>query len=591
MRFGNPAAFYFLLGALLILLLHFLRSRERRREVSTLFLWEGLPGDPQSKAAQFRQHIDPLLLLQLGILTALTLALAQPVLPISQRSVSGLAIVIDGSTSMRTQTEDGTTRYQQAIEQAATTLAEYTAEKTVLIQFSEHPQLLAHPKEASDLEAILRDSSPTWFGDGTTEDLVTMMGSVGGVDQFERIVVLSDHPLEGLPPHADLILFNEGDNVGITAFSVRQNVTDYGISAFVEVLNDTAGYVDTAVRISDGENQTTLSLMLAPGSIEQYTIPFPNSRGSVFTATLEHPDALDADNQRFFALERPIDVRVYWIGERNRYIIAALRASVPVTEVKDIAQADLVIVNQTPVPSIEKGVVLLIQSSMEGVLTLGQARTAGDIIASEPNHPLLRSMDASDFRIRQIVEGQFEVPYTALLETDGVPVLAEVHDSSRRLFFLMADLMNTNLPVTVDFPIFIRNLVNELVRIPAELSFEAPEVGDFITLQGRGTIQSLTDAQDRPQAYSEALMTFAPPEPGVYTLRTDKGAFALTVNIPASETVLRTNEPIAASTQAFIERSERLYPLWPILLAMAVLLLIAESFLHLGLSLPLRRSS
>lgn len=590
MSFQNPVAFYFLLGTLLILLLHFLRSRERRREVSTLFLWQGLPGDPQSKAAQFRQHIDPLLLLQLGILIALTLALTQPLLPLSQQSVSGLAIVVDGSTSMRTQTDDGTTRYQQAIEQAIATLAESPSENTVLIQFSEHPQLLAHPNESSDLETVLRSSAPTWYGDGTAEGLLTMLGSVGGVGQFDRIVVLSDQPLADLPSQAELLLFEEGDNVGITAFSVRQNVTDYGMSAFVEVLNATDGYVDTRIRISDGENQATLALMLPPDSVEQYMIPFPNSRGSVFTATLDYPDALEADNQRFFALDRPIDVRIFWIGERNRYLIAALRASVPVTEVDDITLADLVIVNQTQVPSIDQGVVLLIQSGMDEVLALGELQDVSNVVTSSPNHPLLRSVDADDLRIRQIAGAQFEVPYETLLEADGNPVLVEVNDSSRRLFFLMADLMNTNLPVTVDFPILIRNLANELVRIPAELSFEAPEVGDFVTLQGRGTIQSLTTADDQAVAYSNALLTFAPPEPGIYTLRTDKGAFALTVNVPASETVLKTLSQMA-SIQATTEPSERLYPLWPILLAIAIVLLLIEIIVHLGLNTPLRRSS
>ena len=590
MSFQSPAAFYLLFGSLLILLLHFLRSRERRREVSALFLWEGLPGDPQSKAAQFRQHIDPLLLLQLGILIALTLALTQPLLPISQQSVSALAVVIDGSASMRTQTESGDTRYQEAIEEAVAALAEYPADKTVLIQFSDHPQLLAHPDDSSDLISILRESSPTWYADGTAEGLLTMLGSVGGAGKFDRIIVLSDQQITGLPPQTELLLFNEGGNVGITAFSVRQNVTDYGMSAFVEILNDTAGYVDTQVRISDGENQTTLAVMLPPDSVEQYTIPFPNSRGSIFTATLDHPDALDADNQRFFALDRPIDIRIFWIGERNRYLLAALRASVPVTEVPDIALADLVIVNQAQVPSIEQGVVLLIQSGMDQVLTLGEFREADDVVATSTNHPLLRSVDADNFRIRQIAEAQFEVPYETVLESDGYPVLVEVDDPPRRLFFLMANLMDTNLPITVDFPILIRNLANELVRIPAELSFEVPEVGDFITLQGRGIIQSLTDSHDQAIAYSQALSTFTPLEPGIYTLRTDKGAFALTVNVPASETVLRTDVPLNTLSAA-TERSERLYPLWPILLAIAVLLLLIEIVLHLGLTTPLRRSS
>jgi len=586
----NPGAFYLLLGALLILLLHFLRSRERRREVSALFLWEGLTGDPQSKAARLRQHIDPLLLLQLGILIALSFALTQPLLRIPQRSISGLAIVIDGSASMRTQANGGTSRYQKAVEEAIAALNRYPADKTAVIQFSEHPQLLAHPDEAADVDAILRNSSPTWYGDGTDEGLLTMFGSVGGAGQFDRIIVLSDQTMMGLPPQAEMLLFDEGDNVGLTAFSVRQNPTKSGVFAFVEILNATEEFVNAQIRVSDGENQTTLPLMLPPNAIDQYTIPFPNSRGSVFTATLDHPDDLDEDNKRYFALDRPIDVRLFWIGEQNRYLTAALRASVPITEVNDISSADLVIVNQTQVPSIESGVVLLIQSGMDRVLTLGELREAGEIVALSPNHPLLRSVDAEDFRIRQIAEAQFEVPVETLLETDGFPVLAEHSDPTRRLIFLMADLMATNLPVTVDFPILIRNLANELVRIPAELSFQSPEVGDFISLQGRGNVQSLLNSQDQPVPYSDALLTFTPQEPGIYTLATDRGAFAITVNSPASETVLKgTSQLISTHTEA--KRSVRLYPLWPILLGIAILLLLIEIYRHLGLRASLRRST
>ncbi|MCK5248257.1 VWA domain-containing protein [Candidatus Bipolaricaulota bacterium] len=586
----NPSAFYLLFGALLILLLHFLRSRERRREVSALSLWEGLPGDPQSKAARLRQHIDPLLLLQLGVLLALAFALTQPLLRIPQRSISRLAIVIDGSASMRSKTNNGASRYQEAVEEAVAALDRYPADETIIIQFSEHPRLLAHLDESSELESILRSSSPTWYGDGTAEGLLTMFGSTGGIGQFDRIVVLSDQTLMGLPPQTEMILFDEGDNVGITAFSVRQNTADPGVSTFVEILNATEGFVNTQIRISDGENQTTLALMLPPSAVDQYTIHFPNSRGSVFTATLDYPDDLDGDNKRYFALDRPIDVRVFWIGERNRYLTAALRASVPITEVGDIASADLVIVNQRQVPSVDQGVVLLIQSAMDRVLTLGEFREAGDIVVRSPNHPLLRSVDAANFRFRQISEAQFEVPVETLLETDGFPVLAEYSDPPRRLIFLMADLMNTNLPVTVDFPILIRNLVNELVRIPAELSFQSPEVGEFISLQGRGIVRSLTDAQDQPVPYSKPLLTVSPQEPGIYTLTTDRGAFAITVNSPASETVFKgTSQLIPGYTE--VKRSERLYPLWPILVGIAVLLLLIETYLYIGLNGPLRRST
>ena len=586
----NPDAFYLLFAALLILLLHFLRARERRREVSALFLWEGLPGDPQSKAAHLRQHIDPLLLLQLGILLALAFALTQPSLRVSQRSIPRLAIVIDGSASMRSKTNSGASRYHEAVDEAVAVLDRYPADETIIIQFSEHSQLLAHQDSRSNLKSILRSSSPTWYADGTAEGLLTMFGSVGGVEQFDRIVVLSDQTLMGLPPKTENILLDEGDNVGITAFSVRQNPAESGVSAFVEILNATEVFVNTQIRVSDGENQTTLALMLPPNAIDRYTIPFPNSRGSVFTVTLDYPDDLDRDNKRYFALDRPIDVRIFWIGERNRYLTAALRASVPVTEVDDISSADLVIVNQRQVPSIEQGVVLLIQSAMDGVLTLGEFRKAGDIVAISPNDPLLRSVNASNFRISQITESQFEVPVETLLETDGYPVLAEYSDPRRRFIFLMTDLMKTNLPVTVDFPILVRNLANDLVRIPAELSFQSPEVGGFISLQGRGAVRSLMDSRDQPVPYSEPLQTFYPHEPGIYTLTTTRGAFAITVNTPASETVLKgTSQLISGHTAA--GQAERLYPLWPILIGIAVLLLVTETYLHMGLEMPFRSST
>jgi hypothetical protein len=226
---------------------------------------------------------------------------------------------------------------------------------------------------------------------------------------------------------------------------------------------------------------------------------------------------------------------------------------------------------------------------MEGVCTLGEARDVDAVTATLPDHPLLRSIDPGDLRVRQVREAQFEVSADVLLAADGIPLLAEVDDGSRRLLFFLFDLMNTNLPVTVDFPLLLRNLAYQLVRVPPELAFESPEVGDVLTLQGRGTIQSLTDSDDAPVAYSDTLGTFTPSEPGIYTLTTDRGAFALAVNPPASETRLRSaaEEPSRPATASV---SDRFVPLWPWLVAFACLLLLFEAHLHLGYSLLLRRS-
>ena len=590
MSFLHPSALYLLLAGLLILLFHFLRSRERQREVSSLLLWRGLPGDPQSRAARLRQHLDPLLLLQLGILIALCLTLAQPQLRVTEHSPSSLAIVIDGSVSMRTETNTGASRYEAAVNEAILLLGTVPPEETLVIQLTEHPILLSTPADLADPISALQASSPTWYADGSLDGLMTMLGSAGGPEQFDRILFLSDRVFPGLPANAETILFDEGANVGITAFAVRTNLTSSGVTEFVEILNATDDYLDATVRISDGENQATLALMLPPNDVDQYVIPFPASRGSVFSASVEYPDDLPADNVRHFALDRPIDVRVYWVGERNRYLVAALRATVPVTEVDDVNDADLIIVHRQDVPLVEQGVVLLVQSGMEGVVTLGEAHDVDTVTAASPEHTLLRSIDPDDLRVRQAFHAEFDVPFDVLLSADGMPLLAEVRDDSRRLLFLLFDLMNSNLPVTVDFPLLLRNLAYDLVRVPAALAFESPEVGDVLSLRGRGTVESVTDSADAAVEYSNTLLTFTPARPGVYTLTTDRGAFALTVNAPASETLLR-NPSSQRPDETIRAESDRFLPMWPWFVLLAVLLLLIEAYIHLGIPLFSRRST
>ena len=134
----NPSALYLLALIGPIVLLHLLRARECKREVSALFLWEGLRGDSPSRAARIRRRIDPLLMLQLLALCALVAALARPAWESTTIRASSLAIVLDGSASMRTRTEDGGTRYQRATEEALALLDAIPSTSTAVVQWVIH---------------------------------------------------------------------------------------------------------------------------------------------------------------------------------------------------------------------------------------------------------------------------------------------------------------------------------------------------------------------------------------------------------------------------------------------------------------------
>jgi len=577
----NPAAFYLLFAALGILLLHLLRARERRREVSALFLWEGLPGDPQSRAARLRQQIDPLLLLQLAVLLALTTAFAQPAWTTRTTSLSGLAIVLDASASMRTVTEDGVTRYRKAVDEASALLDRYPAAATAIIQLSSRPAILARPGLPSpDLRDALLRSEPTWYADGTAAELRSLLAGIGGISQFERVVWLSDRSLVDGLDGFETILVEGGENLALTAFSVRGNPEGGGVTAWVTATNDTDAYRDVLIRIEDRKNQTTLSLLMPPRTTESYVIPFPTSSGTLFTASLVADDGFDGDNLRYFSLNRPIDVRVHWLGSESRYLMAAIQSVAPVTHVDASEDADLTVVHGTRAPASPGGTVLLVHAGIEGLLTQGETVATERITVLRPDHPILEDVDPTGFRVREAPTASVPPSTDVVLAADGVPLLAVYEDETQTVLYLAPDLLETNLPITVDFPLLVRNIVAALVRVPPPLSYRSAEAGEPVSLSGLGAIDRLYDANGMPVVLPDGISTFRPEVPGFHTLITDRGAFAVAVNVSAAESGVRTSEaPIATFDPAGQTTIHRL-PLWQVAAVLAILLLLAEASLH-----------
>lgn len=100
LSFAQPLALWGLLGLPAILLIHFLQSRNRREEVSTLFLLDLLPEETRSGAVFSRLRNGLQLWLQLLAVLLFTLLLSRPMW-LRRESAQLVAVVVDSSTSMR----------------------------------------------------------------------------------------------------------------------------------------------------------------------------------------------------------------------------------------------------------------------------------------------------------------------------------------------------------------------------------------------------------------------------------------------------------------------------------------------------------
>lgn len=596
----NPSAFLLASLAGLVVLFHFLRARERSREVSALFLWEDLRGEPQSRAAQLRQRIDILLLLQLLALFAIVVALARPVLPVTVARLSDLVIVIDGSASMQTTVADRSTRYDEAVASAVSILDQYPSTATTVIQLSAQPRVLASPATPQlTARQALQASAPTTLADGTAGGLTAALSGLPGWSSAERIILFTDHALPDAPAGVETRLIGGGENRAITAFTVRENVGSPGATAFVAIDNMTDDYQDVRIRISDGVNQTSLSVLLVPNGVEEYIVPFPSSRGTQFTAHLDPADDLPIDDVRYFALERALDLRVHWVGPENRYLLAALESAAPVVLVEGGEPADLTVAYDDELPFETEGNILLVHSRMPGYVLLGpdpEPPAAGEALAAvtalDDSATLLTGIDAGSFRVRVLPEPRFDELGLDLLAVGDTPLLTVWQESDRLIAFLAPDLMETNLPIVVDFPLLVRNLVGTLIRIPAEATYRWTHTGEPVHLSvgGRRAVEVL-DPFGRSIEVSDGVETFRPEHPGHYTLVTDRERFPVAVNIPPGESAPPAEEPPATETRQVEHAAMTLLPLWPYAAALAVLLLLIEALFYGETRWPIRRKN
>ena len=582
MTFLTPAAFYFLTASAFLVLISFLRSRSRRSEVSALFLWVGLTEVPEPHAVRLRRWMDPLLFLQLAVLAVIVFAMVQPMWRTKQRVFSGLALIVDASASMRTQNDEGRTRYDLAVDRIHEILAEATSPRMTLIRYSRQPAVLVPP--TADEGAVLRalaTSGPTWFGDGAVGTLVNVMSTVGGIGSYDRIVLFSDHTPSDLRAGVDVELFQDGRNVGITAFTVRENLTGPGASVFLELRNETDEYLEPLVTIRDEFFGTAVPLLLGPTTTEQYVVPLPSSRGTEFTGTLEVDDDFRFDNVRYFSLARPSSLRVHWIGPDNRFLRAALESVLPLVLVSADEPADLtILVNQT-LDELMDGNVVLVQSQIAGVVRLGDLQPGGFTEVEDVDHPLLAGIEADAIYVEELPATEFFVPATVLLSVNNHPLVTDIEADQRSILAFSTDLKSTNLPITVDFPLLVRNLLASMQRLPSPLAHEWRNVGHLIDAREFGTFLTAVEPSGRMIELPAEQRAVPTDQPGFYRLETRDGVIPVAINIDSAESAQMHGEARRSdSTDGQSAEREIYRRLWPYLAIAALLLLLTETIVY-----------
>ena len=292
-----------------LLAFYFLKLRREEVVVPSTLLWKRAVQDLQVNAPFQRLRRNLLLLLQLLVLLAAIIAIGQPMIQAERPRDQRLVLLIDFSASMNTREADGTTRLEQAKQQASRLVNDLgPADQAMLIAFADQASVLSpftndKRRLLAQIEAIRPSDRPTHLKEAlqlaehhsTAQTAESEEGAIleeSSADQAQMIL-FSDGRIED----ADELVLRRGsleivrigeqtDNVGIVALEVRRNYENPSrLNVFARVRNfsDQAATTDVTLLLNGQIVDVQTAANLAPG------IRVPSTAGGPITTVPADP--------------------------------------------------------------------------------------------------------------------------------------------------------------------------------------------------------------------------------------------------------------------------------------------------------------
>lgn len=496
MTWLQPWAAWAFAGVPVIVLLYFLRLKRRTLPVSTLMFWQRVQKE-SGRSAFFRKFRHLLsLLLHLLIFMLLLAALARPVFDRGIREGSATVLILDIRARMQAVEPDGHTRFESALQLARDyarqvgngrniALLTLGAAPTVTVPFTDDEKLL--------LDSLARVSPTDATGDISAA--VSLAHSLLAARKGNhRIVLLTAGVTGALPktaseliPH---VLGTPRDNVAITRFATRALPSNPETS---EVLFEAQNFGRTPVRTEvelafDGRILEVKPLALAPGErrLDIFTsVPRPvrGARGWL-TAKLSTADALPLDNIAYTTLPPTRLNRVLLVSRGNTFLEKLLGV--------DSSLKFQFVTPESYQPEMdEKFEAVIFDGTIPQSFELSKARgnflflkatpfATKDTLLEQPlitdvdaTHPATRLASLQNITILRAQPLALPAPhdgwkFSAPLRSAEHPLLITGERGRQRIAALAFDVLDSDLPLRVAFPLLIHSTLDWLAGGQAE---------------------------------------------------------------------------------------------------------------------------
>jgi Mg-chelatase subunit ChlD len=471
MNFGTPAGLALLALAIPIVLLHILRPRRPQVVVGSTYLWKPL-AEPVSAASPW-QRLRPsvLLLLQLLAVMLLALAVARPVRLTAAPLAKHTVFIVDDSGSMAANVgKPDRIGAARARAEALRKQLPGGGQASVVVA-SAQPRVLLSASDDSRAftEALAAVAPPAGTADfagafNLAESLETPGVPIG-------FVLLSDGGLSPaeqklLPPGTRYEKVGDrATNRAITRLVVEPRGS--GLHALVTLRNTGGAEATQTLRLDvDGRTVHTESVHLPEGGFVEKEVDLP--AGERVEALLDGDDLLAADNHAYATAAPRPRIKILLAGPEDVFLERLLAAIPGVTlERSETSRPapgmDLVIYDRVAVPA-DPGAPWLAVAPPGGApgLTVAGAVDQPAVALVRAEHPLLAGLDLSTVGIATAQQIKARPDDQVLVGSEETPLLIRGSRDGRAFAYLGFTLADSNLPLTVAFPVLADRLLTDL---------------------------------------------------------------------------------------------------------------------------------
>ena len=591
-----------------IILLYLLRLRRRELLVGSTYLWRRAVQDMQANVPFQRLRRNLLMLMQLLVVLLLVLALAGP--SFLSRGISGNSVIIllDASASMQATDLPGSL-FEEARRQAlALARGLKRDDEAAVIVCGARPRVdLPFSRDRRRLAQALRAALPMDCSTNVRDGLLLALSLVGRRPAAE-LYLLSDGGFPPLPPlnagvrlHF-ICLGQRCENVGLLAFEASRTPGKSTHQLFVRLKNFSPHTQKPVLSLYHEDRLLRVErLELKPSADYTATYEAQLENPGLLRAEIEAGDDLAADNVAYTAAETEGAVSVLLVSPGNLFLQQGLlvvpgvslyqAASLPPTDLAAAAaRYDLIVLDRVPVTALpDHGGFLCFGAAGGGLLPVATTLQQPQITDWEPTHPALLHVDLSGLQIQRASAFQTAAGFRPIGLAGAHTVMLSSDTGRRRVLACGFDLLDTDWPLRVSFPIFLDSAVRWLAEVGGRSHLSAIRVGQVVRAPVPPGLRrvELTLPGGRRQSLDAAAgeITIADTGArGVYALRAGAMTrrWAADLRDPAESDLtprpdLKVGESrlVSGTKVAAQERS-----LWPWLALLALGLLLAEWHLY-----------